>query len=85
MADWPGDLLMTVGRTVWDFMTELAEGQGPRWMGIALLILLSMLLVLALLLFFGGLLEVRLRYGGLEVLIDGTNALCIPYISSKSS
>jgi len=65
---------MTVGRTVWDFIMESAEGKGPRSMGIALLFLIAIILLLVFLLLLGGFVEVRLRYGGIEVLIDSASA-----------
>jgi hypothetical protein len=58
---------MVVGRTLWDFIIELARTPGIGLVILAAFILLELLLAVILLLIHSGLITVRLSWGGLGI------------------
>lgn len=58
---------MVVGRTLWDFIIEVARTPGIGFVILAAFILMELLLVMILLLIHSGLIAVKLSYGGLGI------------------
>lgn len=58
---------MVVGRTLWDFIIEVARTPGIGLVILAAFILLELLLVITMLLIHSGLIAVKLSYGGLGI------------------
>jgi len=57
---------MVVGRTLWDFIIEMAMTPGIGAMFLAAIVLLEMLIILILLIH-SGILSIRLNYGELDL------------------
>ncbi|MGA9098730.1 MAG: hypothetical protein WB392_07350 [Methanotrichaceae archaeon] len=57
---------MVVGRTLWDFIIEMAMTQGIGAMLLAVFVLLEIIIIVVLLIY-SGILSIRLNYGVLDL------------------
>lgn len=70
---------MVVGRTLWDFIIEMAMTPGIGAMLLAAFVLLEMVIIVILLIY-SGILSIKLNYGGLDlelnqlIMVIGKNA-----------
>ncbi len=60
---------MVVGRTLWDFITEMIMAPGIGAMLLAAFVLIEMLIIVILLIY-SGILSIKLNYGGLDIAIN---------------
>ncbi len=58
---------MVVGRTLWDFIIEVAETPGLRWMAALAVALIGVLIVALLMMVHSGLMDLKVSYGGIDV------------------
>jgi hypothetical protein len=75
------EVLMVVGRTLWDFVFEMLQAPRLRLILLAALVFLDLIIIILLLLMHAGLINIRLGYGGLSVEV---HHLLLPILLKKA-